>query len=347
MAKPEADNRGFEQLKQDIKLKKPANFYIFYGEEAYLRAHWLDRLHKLLVEPFAEAFNYHRLTSESFSVRALIDSVEAMPMMAERSLVQVDDSDFFKLPEDERSAAAALLSDLPDTCTLVLVYETTAYKPDKRQKKLADAMGGAVLVEFKTPSERELAAWIARHFKSHGKQVSYPICQYLIQATGGDMSTLSSEIEKVAAFASGAEITRADVDAVVEPVLEAVVFTLSDAVAAGRYDKALQTLETLLQMQEEPIPILGAISGQMRRILTAKTLIKAGKGVKELMSLCGISSYPAQKTMDFARRLPDRFADRAVLLCLQTDAKLKTPYDEPERLLELLVFELAQEAQHA
>ena len=52
-------------------------------------------------------------------------------------------------------------------------------------------------------------------------------------------------------------------------------------------------------------------------------------------------------TMDFARQLSQSFIDRAVLLCLETDEKLKTSYDEPERLLELLVLELAQEARNA
>ena len=242
---------------------------------------------------------------------------------------------------------AAVFSDLPDYCTVVLVYETVEFKPDRRMKKLAAALDRAELVEFKTPTERELAGWIARHFKSHGKSISYPNCQLLIRMTGGDMTTLASEIEKVAAFAGGDEITKAEIEAVVEPVLEAAVFDLSDAIAAGRYDLALQQLETLLHLQQEPIPLLGAISSQMRRILTAKTLLRAGQGVKDLMTLCGIPSYPAQKTMDFARRLSQPFIDRAVLLCLETDEKLKTSYDEPERLLELLVLELAQEARNA
>ncbi len=31
---------------------------------------------------------------------------------------------------------------------------------------------------------------------------------------------------------------------------------------------------------------------------------------------------------------------------LETDSKLKTSFDEPERLLELCLFQLAQEAKH-
>lgn len=347
MARTDADNTGFDRFKAAMKLKQPAGFYVFTGEEAYLRAHWLDRLHKLLVDDSLEAFNYHRFSQEDFSAQALHESVEAMPMMAEHSLVQVDDVDLFKLNENERSMVAEVLSDLPDYCTLVLVYETVDYKPDKRMKKLAEALSKAELVSFNKPSERELSVWITRHFKSHEKLISPANCQYLIRLTGGDMTRLASEIEKVASYSEASEIGREDIDAVVEPVLEAAAFDLTDAIAAGRYSQALEKLETRLQMQEAPEMIFGAVASQMRRILTAKTLLRAGLGVKDMMSVCGLSEYPARKTMEFARRLSASFCDRAVLLCSDTAEQMKNSYDEPERLLELLVLSLAEEARNA
>lgn len=62
------------------------------------------------------------------------------------------------------------------------------------------------------------------------------------------------------------------------------------------------------------------------------------------MELTGLKSYPAGLTMTAARRASEGFCRRSVELCLQTDVRMKTSYDDPERLLELLVVELAQEA---
>lgn len=68
-------------------------------------------------------------------------------MMAERTMIQVDDVDLFALPEDDRTQLAALFSDIPDYACLVLVYAD--FKPDKRKKKLWDSMEkNAVLAEF-------------------------------------------------------------------------------------------------------------------------------------------------------------------------------------------------------
>ena len=337
---------GYERLKRELREKKLGSFYIFTGEETYLRDHYLSLVRRQLVDEATEEFNFHRFTSETLTPQALADSVEALPMMAQRSMVQVDDVDFFKLPEAQREQYAAIFSDIPDYCTVALVYETVAYKPDRRLKKLAAAMEKAVVAEFCRQSERELADWISRHFRKSGKSISYPMCQYLIQITGGTMTALRAEIGKLASYSEGGEITKADIDAVVEPVLDAVVFDLTDAIAAGNYALAVRKLETLLQMQEEPLNILGAISAQMRRILTAKTLLSGGKGMAELMQLCALKEYPARKTMEFARKLPQELCDKAALWCLDTDWKIKNSYDDPRRLLELLVLQLAQEAKH-
>ena len=62
------------------------------------------------------------------------------------------------------------------------------------------------------------------------------------------------------------------------------------------------------------------------------------------MKLCGIPDYPARKTMDAARRFSSDFCRFSAELILETDYKMKTSYDEPERLLELLILQLAQEA---
>ena len=117
-------------------------------------------------------------------------------------------------------------------------------------------------------------------------------------------------------------------------------------IAAGRYETALQTLRTLLQKQEEPVKILGGMGSQFRRLLAAKRLLDGGKRQQDLMKLCGINGYPAQKAMETAKRLSERFCARAVELCLEADEKLKTSYDTPERVLELLVLELAGESRN-
>ena len=336
---------NLQVLKAAIRGGTPARCYIFYGEEVFLLHHYFEQLKKLLLDDLTESFNFRKLTQETFDLPSFADSVEAMPMMAEHTLVQVDEVDIFKLPEGDRTKIAEIISDIPDYCTVVFTYETVAWKPDKRFKKLWDAVqGNAAIVEFAKQGQRELIAWVSRHFLSRGKRISNDLCAYLIEITGGTMTALAGEIHKITSYSGADEIKKSDIDAVTEPVLDAVVFQMTDLISEGKYGQALQKLHTLLKMQEEPLGILGAIGAHFRRLSTARTLLDNGRGSADLMKLYRIQDYPARKTMDAARRFRPEFCAKAAELVLETDYRMKTSFDDPDRLLELLILQLAQEA---
>ena len=72
------------------------------------------------------------------------------------------------------------------------------------------------------------------------------------------MTALTGEIDKICAYSGAEEIKKSDIDAVTEPVLDAMVFQMTDQLSFGRYDQAMQKLQQLLKMQQEPLAILAA-----------------------------------------------------------------------------------------
>ena len=64
------------------------------------------------------------------------------------------------------------------------------------------------------------------------------------------------------------------------------------------------------------------------------------------MRLTGMKDYPARKTVAAAGRFSGAFYEKAAQLVLECDLKMKTSVDEPERLLEILILQLAQEAKN-
>ncbi len=346
MAKKQEISNGLQELKTALKAKQLERLYFFHGEETFLLNHYLAQMKKLLLDPLTESFNFHRLTAETFDIRDFADAVENLPMMAESTFVQVDDIDPFKMNEGDRTKMAEILSDIPDYCTVVFTFLTVPWKPDKRLKKLWEAVDKGSIVDFARQNQRDLIAWVARHFAARRKRISNDLCAYLIDITGGTMTALGGEIDKICAYSGAEEIRKSDIDAVTEPVLDAVVFQMTEMMSSGRYDQALLKLQQLLKMQQEPLAILGAVGSHFRRIGTARTLLDNGKNASHLQKLCGIQDYAARKTMDAARRYRPEFCRRAAQLVLETDYKMKTSFDENERLLELLILQLAQEARN-
>ena len=347
MAKKEEMPNGLQQLKASLRQKQADRLYIFHGEETFLLHHYLGQLRKLLVDELTESFNSHKLTSETFDIRSFADAVENLPMMAETTFVWVDEIDIFKMNESDREKMTDILSDIPDYCTVVFTYETVAWKPDKRYKKLWDAIQKhGTIVEFAKQDQRELINWVTRHFAAGGKRITPDLCAYLIDITGGTMTALAGEISKICAFSGADEIKRSDIDAVTEPVLDAMVFQMTDLLSQKNYGQALIKLRQLLKMQQEPLAILGAVGGHFRRMATARTLLDQGKTASDLARLCSITDYPARKTTSAAPKFSPKFYEKAAQLVLETDYAMKTSLDEPERLLEVLVLQLAQEARN-
>jgi DNA polymerase-3 subunit delta len=345
--KKPVQTNSIQELKAAIKAKSPDRLYFFHGEETFLLHHYLEQLKKLLLDDFTEAFNFHRLNNETFDILGLSDAVENLPMMAEHTFVWIDEVDIFKLNENEREKVADILGDIPDYCTVVFTYITTPWKPDKRLKKLWEAVDKhGTIVEFAKQDQRDLIPWVTRHFAARKKRISTDLCAYLIDITGGTMTALAGEIAKICAYSGAEEIRKSDIDAVTEPVLDAVVFQMTDLLGQGDYGAALVKLQQLMKMQQEPIAILGAVGGHFRRLSAARTLLDNGKASGELMKLCAMGDYPARKTMSKAGRFSAGFCARAAELVLETDNKMKASFDDPERLLEMLILQLAQEARN-
>ena len=347
MAKKQEQPDALQMLKQAIRTKDPGRLYFFYGEEVFLLHHYLEQLRKVIIDKLTESFNYHKLTSETFDIREFADCVENLPMMAERTMVIVDEIDIFKMNEADREKMIDIFSDIPDYCTVVFTYETIAFKPDKRLKKLWDVVSKhGELVEFAKQNQRDLITWITRHFAAAGKRINPDLCAYLIDITDGTMTSLAGEISKIIAYSGADEIRRSDIDAVTEPVLDAVVFQMTDLLGQGEYGGALVKLQQLLKMQQEPLMILGAIGSHFRRLSTARTLLDNGKNAPELMRMYGMQEFVARKTISAAGRFSARFYAKAASLVLESDRRMKTSYDEPQRILEVLIMDLAREVRN-
>ena len=322
------EGAALRKFKEDLAAGTPGPAYIFYGEETYLRSHYLSELRRKLIPAGFEEFNDHALDGKTLTAEALAEVVEAMPMMAERTLTVVTDWDIFKLGEDQREKLIALLSDLPDYGCLVFVYDTVAYKPNKTMKKLCKAISDHVeAVEFAPVSGSDLVAWVSRRFRALDKDIDRQTAEYLIFTCGSLMTGLVQEIGKIAAYAKGKTITEKDIDAVADPQLSAEVFKLSDAVLKGDYDLAAKILGDLLKLQTEPILINAALGSQLRRIYTARIALDTGKDRAWLMELWGMKSdYPAKLLLTAAKRTTAQWCADAVKMSQTLDRRLKSPY---------------------
>ena len=336
--KNKPDTSGFDKLKKDLSAGKPGQLYIFHGEETYLRDHYLNRLREGILAGGLGEFNRHDLSAKDMSPHALEEAVDCLPMIAERTLIEVTDFDLFKAGEKEEYIR--ILSNLPDYCCLVFLYDVLEYKPDARTKLAQAVKAHGTAVNFARQSPRELADWVRRHFKAQGKDIDPRLCEELIFLCGDLMHSLQQEVGKIAAYAKGDKITRADIEAVATPQLSAVVFRIADAIGEKNFDRAAAILGELYQMQKSPYEIMGAFGKQMRQLYSARLALDRQKNAAWVAGLWGMR-YPADRLLVSARRFSLQWCRRAVVRCAQTDLAMKSTGQDAKELMTTLLLELA------
>ena len=335
-----ADAAAVKQLKSDLSAGTLGRLYIFHGEEAYLRDFYLGQMKKKLLSGGMEAFNLHTLQARECDPKSLGQIVDCLPMMSQRTMVVVYDYDLFKAPAEQRETMAALFADLPEYVCLVFVYDLIEYKPDARTKLAAAIKANGTAVKFTRQEQGDLVDWIRRRFKALDHDIDSELARYLIFLCGDLMTGLISEIGKIGAYARHRAVTRADIDAVAIPQLDAVVFQLTDAITAGDFDKAVSVLSDLLHMGEPHIKLLPVLGRQLRQLYSARLAMEERKGTGYLVELWGMrSAYPAQKLMDAARRFDRSWCRWAVVQAAETDLKMKSQVgaDGEELLIDLIL----------
>lgn len=313
----------WQTLKQNLKQDNIARLYLFYGEEWYLREHYLAALKEKVVGDGMEEFNY-TVFSESVSLDDLQEAVDSYPVMQEKKMVLVRGYDIFKENEAKREKIAALIQDIPETCVLVFAFNES-WSPDKRLKLFSLFNKIGAVVEFQCASQSELTSWMKRRFRDTNHEISTALCEYLLFQCGSLMGGLIPEIEKIAAYAKQEAIEQTDIDAVVSPCLDTIVFDLTKAIVAKNYTKAIEITETLDASKEPPIRVMGLIGKQVRQLYAAGLVLQNGGAAKQLMELLNIKSdYVARNILQSVRGVPMEWLRNALLLCEETDIKLRS-----------------------
>lgn len=83
-----------QNLNKDIKEHTFKPIYLLFGEEAFLKNSYKNRLKEAILGE--DTMNYARFEGKGLDVDELIRLADTMPFFAEQRLILVEDSGFFK-----------------------------------------------------------------------------------------------------------------------------------------------------------------------------------------------------------------------------------------------------------
>ena len=149
-----------KNIQEDIKTGNFKQAYLLYGEEAYLKQQYKHKLVQAL-NPEDDTMNFNHYEGRNIDVKELIDLCETMPFFADRRVVLLEDTGFFKNKCDE---LADYMKELPDYLCLIFVENEV----DKRNRMYKAVKAAGRIGEFVQQDEKTLMRWAAGLLKKEG-----------------------------------------------------------------------------------------------------------------------------------------------------------------------------------
>jgi DNA polymerase-3 subunit delta len=312
--------------------------YVVHGDEDFLKRRVLAALRTLVLGAGGDEFGLSHHDGDKATFAAVHDELATLPFLNARRLVVVDSADGFV--SRYRPSLEKYLSE--PAATGVLVLDVKSWPATTRLSKLIDA---SATLACKAPPAYKLPAWCSQWAKAaHGKQLTGPAAELLVQLVGADMGQLDQELAKLAVYVGQAgRIDVGDVDRLVGRSRAENTWKIFDAIAQGQAAEALAILDRALDQGEEPLRILGAFSMQLRRLAQAARLTEMGVTLRAALEQVGVSSFNLKGCEQQLRHLGRRRTDRLYDWLLEADLGLKGASQLPPRtLLEKLVVRLAR-----
>ena len=324
------------------------------GEDDFSIRQTLEEIKKGIGDEAALATNTTVLDGQRVTLDQLRATCETVPFLAEKRLVVIE-----RLLErfesrgkagrkkktgltdqnSEYKSIAAYVSQVPPFTLLVLVDG----KISNNNLLLNELSARAEVRSFPLLRGDRLRQWIERRVKGAGGSISPQGVELLARFVGGDLWTMTNEIDKLVLFAKGRRVEEEDVRTVVSYAQEANVFAMVDAILEFKAAVAQQLLQQLLQQGAAPAYLLVMLSRQVRIIVRVKELRSPGKSKIDIQSKLGLTSeFVLRKALEQAGKYSPARLKEVYHKLLEADLSIKTGKYDGELALNILIAELCQ-----
>ena len=261
------------------------------------------------------------LNARDASAEDVIASCNSMGLFGGERLVIVEEVERWKAA-DVKEIAGYLAAPAPAT-VLALVAEEI--KSDAALAK-AVAKVGQVLA-YDVP-KRKLPEWVGEQFGRYGAKADADACRALVEMVGDDLDELQSEIDKLATWAAGDQVTLRDVEQMAAGRAETAIFSLTDA--WGRRDVAgvLSSAEAIMERSHRPrsgelMRMIGSMVSHVGRVRRCQRLADQGIRPREAAGQLKMHPFVAEKAFGQAANFSAEELGYAIMRLSELDAAAK------------------------
>jgi len=324
--------------------------YYICGEDDFQKEDAMRQLTTAAVEPAMRDFNFEVRRAQDLDAKSLDAALSAVPMMADRRVLVVRDASALR-KEPRKVLDRYLKTPLPDV--MLLLVEASGAKTD------SDLARTSTLLEFDSLTADRVPKWIAHYALTEFQtRISSDAADLLQGAVGTDLHQLVGELDKLASYTNGREITEDDVSAIVGVRRGETMADFLDQVANRNATRALDLVPLILsQPKTSAVSLVMALATQAMALSWGRARLDEGLPQGRLQSEyfnllkqsgSAFTGRPwgtaAAAWANVTSRWTSRSLDHSLAALLEADVALKDArVSSEEQVLATLVLEMCIE----
>jgi DNA polymerase-3 subunit delta len=358
--------RAFAQTDRflsDVEAGKLRPAYVFVGDESFFRRRCREAILEHLVSAELRDFSVFEFDLGDTDVAEILDRARTPSLVAPFQVFFVRGvKTLFGRGSNEGKLAAieeyckdpnpdALLILVADHITIPADVRKMEITDKERYQRIRETLGQYCgIVELAHVEEGEAVRWLTDYASARDVKIDPDAARELVDALGGDMMMISSELEKLILYvAEKKRIRLGDVESMVLAAKQRGLYELTDAISAKDRVRALETLGAILTAGDGDEAAIGHL------YMLAKTfrqmLVITERNVRDTRMLWAalwqgfrVPPFAAEEIIKQARRYKSkRELTRAIRLIAKTDLALRSNPPSKRLVLEKLVLDLASE----
>ncbi len=239
------------------------------------------------------------------------------------------------LPDESVDGLLGYAADPADDVALVLVHGggqkgSGVLTKLRRLSGVSESKSG----ELK-PSE--FAGFVAAEVRRHGSTIDQEASQFLVQAIGHDLRSLSAAASQLTNDFHGQTLTVERVKQYFGGRAEAKSFAVADAAFSGKRQVALEELRWALDGGTAAVLVTSAFAGGARGLARYQGAMR-GMREADLAREVGVPPWKLRSIRDQSRGWSDAGLSRVIRAVARADADIKGAASDPSYTLERLVL---------
>jgi DNA polymerase-3 subunit delta len=247
--------------------------YLIYGDDELGKEEFGEKIKKKFSKNYSsvniETHNFNKKDS-NLNLQELRTKLYSIPFLSEKKLLILKNL-LASSSKEQVKQEKSLLKDLPTTTILVLLEDEIN---SSLKKALAEA--DFKMKEFKSSHGYHLEKWVKDRAKKIGLNFGGGVVKRFVDLLGSDNNRILRELEKIKnylAYDGRRNVEMNDLEAIVSPSYDLVIFDLMDKVANKDKKAAASYLEQMISQGVSESYIIAMLESTISNLIAARDLI--------------------------------------------------------------------------